>query len=177
MDLNIAKEKIINHNIKKEKEKQKKETQKKNTEKQYIKQIEELKPRIKKIIDIGNLCIENNIFIGDKGSDKRTYKDKCFETEGIRHQLGFYPNNFQGYPIYKCSHYEYIGIINGGFCGEWDFVINEKEMFEVKQEKDRYTPKLNSNSIYRKPTIKQMSNFVKQFYEFEKEFYKFIENL
>ncbi len=177
MNIDIAKEKIINHNMKKEQEEYKKKQKIKEDTEKYLENIKELQPRIKKIIEIGNLCIQNNISIGHKPcSDKRTYKEKCFETEGIRHQLGFYPNNRQGYPTYKCLHYDYIGIMNGGFCGDWDFLVNDKEIFEVKEE-DRYTPALDHTSTYRKPTIRQMKKFLNQFDEFETEFYKFIENL
>lgn len=178
MNIETAKNKIINHNVKIEKEKQKKEQKRKTEEKKCLEKIKKLQPRIKQIIEIGNLCIENNIFIGHKPcSDKRTYKEKCFETEGIKHQLGFYPNNMQGYPVYKCLYYDYIGIINGGFCGDWDFLINDKEILEIKQEKDKHTPALDHTSTYRKPTIRQMTKFLNQFDEFEREFYKFIENL
>lgn len=176
MNINIAKEKIVNHNVKVKKTKIEKEIEIEKKTKEYMNKIKQLQSRIEKIIKIGNLCIENNIEIGQRG-DKRTYKDNCFETEGIKHQLGFYRNHFQGYPTYKCNKYDYIGFQNGGFCGDYDFLTNGKEIIEIKQKRDHLTPPLDNTSIYREPTIYQMSHFIAEFDNFEKEFYNFINNL
>lgn len=175
MDIELAKEKIKNHNIKIEEEKKQKEIKIQKQTEEYITEIKQLKPRIEKIIEIGNLCIKNNINI-EKNSTKAKYENNVFITDAIHHQLGFYPNNWD-YSTFKCTKYDYIGFQNGGFYEDWDFITDGKDIFEVHEDRDRITPIIDDYATYRKPTIYQMSKFLNYFDEFEKTFYNFINNL
>ena len=176
MNVETAKMKIINHNNKKKKEKIEKEIENKKQSKYYKEQIRALEPRISKIIEIGNLCLENNIKIWNDVCEHKRYDENIFETDGINHQLGFFLNHYKAYPIYRCSKYDYIGFYNGGICGDWDFVTNGKDIFEVHEQKDSLT-RIDNNATFREPTIYQMSKFLEQFNEFEEKFFNFINNL
>ena len=175
MDIEEAKNIIINYKIKKEKEEQLKIKAIKEKQEMLKKQIRALEPRIKDIIVLGNFCLKNDIKVWQKGIEDAKYENKCFETDGIKHQLGFYRNHFKGYPVYRCSEYDYIGFENGGFCGDWDFVTNGKEIFEVHEEKDKMTT-IGPHSIIREPTVYQMNKFLNDFNKFEKEFFNYIKS-
>ena len=71
MDLKKAEKLILNHNQKIEDERLKMENEKRETEKKLKKEIRNLLPRITQIIEIGNLCLKNNIEIGQTPSQKR----------------------------------------------------------------------------------------------------------
>lgn len=169
MDINKAKEKIAQHNenIKKEKEeKQKLEEEEYN---KYFNMIRELQPRIENIIEIGNMCVENNIKLNSRmrGSDRFSskYRYNEFITDGIYHYLGFYPENRE------YEHFTFIGYKMGGACGGTNFITNG-EIIASTPDYNRYEIKSMSN-----PLTKHMKKFVKDFPEFEKTFYKFVDNL
>ena len=170
MKFHEAKNKIIKHRLKLEEKEQAKQIAYEKQKQELIEQIQRLKPRIKKMLELGNLCLENDIDIGKLGNDA-LYTNNIFETDGIDHQLGFYTNHFEGYPIYKCSHYDYIGYDMGGFCGDINFITNgdviastpNYEGFAIKEISD--------------PLVKHMIKFINDFPVFEREFERFINEL
>ena len=172
MDMELAKEKSVGYKNKKEQEKMDKEIAYQKEHTNLIEQIKELQPRIEKIIEIGNLCIENGINLNTRGTYRKCkYEENAFETDGIYHQLGFYPNHYQGHPIYACSHYDFIGYDMGGACGSINFITNGEIIAS--------TPDHNGFEIKGMdvPLNKHCKMFLEDFPRFEKLFYEFIENL
>jgi len=172
MDMDLAKEKIVGFKNKKEQERIDKEIAYQNEQANLIKQIKELQPRIEKIIKIGNLCIENGINLNPRGTYRKCkYEENAFETDGIYHQLGFYPNHYHGHPLYACSHYDFIGYDMGGACGSINFITNGEVIAS--------TPDHNGFEIKGMdvPLNKHCRMFLEEFPRFEKLFYEFIENL
>lgn len=175
MELETAMDKIIGHRKRLEHEKVEKEIAKQVRKKELITEIKKLKPRIQKIIEIGNLCIENGINLNPRGMYKKClYDQNAFETDGIYHQLGFYANNFQGHhgnPPYQCSHYDYIGYDMGGACGNTNFITDGNTIAS--------TPDHNGYEIIgmSDPLNRHMERFLNDFPKFEKLFYEFIDKL
>ena len=172
MDIDTAKTKIIKHNAKKIQDKVEKEIHYKAEQEKLIDEIQALQPRIEQILTIGNLCIENGINLRPGMFRKSCkYKNDCFETDGIHHQLGFYPNHYQGHPHYKCSHYEYIGYDMGGACGNINFITNGDT---VASTPDHSGFEIKGTS---EPIVKHMKRFLRDFPKFEEAFENFIEKL
>lgn len=169
MDLKKAERLILNHNQKIEDERLKMENEKRETEKKLKKEIRNLLPRITQIIEIGNLCLKNNIEIGQTPSQKRySYENNIFETDGIHHQLGFYRRRYPSWK-YPNDSYDCIGYMMGGACGDKDFITNGDFIFNIEHKK----PSIIKNDL----SIRHMKKFLNEFETFESEFYKFIENL
>ena len=172
MDIEIARDKIVGHKNRIEQEKLNKEITYKKEQEDLIKQIKDLRPRIEKIIEIGNICIENGICLNKIGTYRKCkYEEDAFETDGIYHQLGFYRNNYQGHPFYQCSHYDYIGYDMGGACGNINFITNG-DIVASTPDHDGFEIKGMS-----RPLNKHCEQFLKDFPKFEKLFYEFIDNL
>lgn len=172
MDIETAKEKIVSHKNKKEQEKIDKELLYKQKQMELIAKIRELQPRIQKIIEIGNICIENGIVLRKVGTYRKClYKEDAYETDAIYHQLGFFPNHYHGHPLYKCTHYDYIGYRMGGACGNKDFITNGDEVYDISHD-NHY--ELRGKQI---PSVEHCGRFLKDFDNFEKLFYEFIDNL
>lgn len=130
----------------------------------------ELKDRIQKILKVGNACIEYDISIWKNKPVFRhpaLYKNGCFETDGIYHQLGFINlHNKHGDP--KPTEYKYIGFAMGGACGYLDFWTNGIEIWDVNE---------SDSEDKRVPSLEHMEEFLAKFDEFEREFYKYIESV
>lgn len=173
MDTATAKDKILAHNKRIQDARIQKALEKEKETEKLIAEIKALKPRIKQIIEIGNLCLENNIPIWKRygvSCNDADYKKGVFDTDGIRHQLGFYPNNHNR-TTNRSSHYDYIGYIMGGACGNRDFITDGDLIAD--------TPNRNKFAIssINEPSIKNMKKFLKDFPKFEKAFYDFINKL
>ena len=172
MDIEFAKEKIVGHKNRKEEEARNKALEYREKQTELIRQIRDLEPRIRKIIEIGNLCIENGINLNKVGTyNKCLYKEDAYETDAIHHQLGFFPNHFRGHPFYSCSHYDYIGYRMGGACGNKDFITDGDIVLDISH--DDYHELANRQV----PSVNHCQMFLDDFDNFEKVFYEFIERL
>ena len=171
MNLNQAEEKIINHIQRKRDEEEAKIRVDELELEQLMNEIRKLEPRITDIIIIGNMCREHGIPLRQYGTYRKcTYKDGSYETDGIYHQLGFYPINKPYYKLGPNDKYKYIGIEMGGALGNRDFITNGEIIADT--DNDNY-----DTSIKYKPSIRHCKRFLKDFEEFEKAFYEFINNL
>ena len=172
MDIDFAKEKIVGHKNRLEQEKIDKEIAYQEEHKSLIKQIKELQPRIQKIIEIGNLCIENGINLNKRGTYRKCkYEEDAFETDGIYHQLGFYPNNYQANPLFRCTHYDFIGYDMGGACGNINFITDGDIIASTPDHSGFEIKGMDT------PLNKHCKSFLEDFPKFEEAFYKFIDNL
>lgn len=174
MNVEIAKQKIQNHNIQKENAKQEALRKEELKHQELITEIKKLEQRINEIIEIGNLCLKNNIKIWHTyGMSHNTakYKYGVFDTDGIYHQLGFYPNN-HSLQSNKSSHYDFIGYMMGGANGNIDFVTNGNIIASVPHRDHGF-----EILKYGKPTNEHMKKFLKDFPLFEEKFYEFINKL
>lgn len=171
MNLIQAEEKITNH-IQRKREAEEAKIRADELElEQLMKEIRKLEPRITDIIIIGNMCREHGIPLRHYGTYREcTYKDGSYETDGIRHQLGFYPINKPYYKLGPNDKYEYIGIKMGGACGNKDFITNGEIIADIDHENHDTSKKY-------KPSIRHCKEFLEKFEEFEKVFYDFINNL
>ena len=174
MEIDVAMKKISEHKQKLENDELKR-IQDNNIElKQLKNEIRDLKPRIEKIIKIGNICIDNNIILNKIGTyNKCLYKEDNYETDAIYHQLGFYPNAYVSHPLYRCTEYQYIGFVNGGANGNKDFITNGDVIKHVwfRTHEEINEPEDVELMIY------HCRKFLDKFPIFEKKFYEFIDNL
>ena len=169
MDLERAENLIKNHNEKLENERLRIEREHQETKDKLVNEIKNLQPRIQQIIKIGNLCLKNDIEIGQTPSSKRcSYENNMFETDGIHHQLGFYRKR---YPVWRFPNdlYDCIGYKMGGVCGNKDFITDGNFIFNVEHD--------NPTKIKNDLSIRHMKKFLNEFETFETKFYEFIENL
>ena len=175
MNLSIeeAERKINNHIEKKRRDEEEKHRKEKEKLENLMKEIENLEPRITQMIAIANLCCSNGIKLRKrKRRCECLYENDCYETDGIHHQLGFYPEHFGKHPIDGCTHYDYIGYEMGGACGDKDFITDGFTIASIPNNRNKRLSKGKS-----KPTIRHCSKFLKDFEKFEKSFYDFINNL
>ena len=104
MNLEEAAKIINNHNVKKEEEERKKEEKAQQEYDKCYNEIQELQPRIEKIIAIGNMCIENDIKLNSRMRGSRQFSKKYvnneFVTDAIYHYLGFYHNYYIVFLLY-----------------------------------------------------------------------------
>ena len=144
--IKLAKANIDNDNAKKEIEKQ-------NRMANYRKQLKDLTPRISKLISYANELIANGFYESflEKGG---------FCSDGISHKIGFIPKN-----RWTGDSVEFMGIINGGFCGEHDFHTNGDRAFMTK---DGYGHE--ESSIELKEF--NVERFLEEFDDFETRFYE-----
>lgn len=146
--LKLAKTNVENDNAKKETEKQ-------NRMANYRKQLKDLTPRINKLMSDANSVIANGFydFFGE---------DSSFFSDGWAHKVGFIKNRSGG-------KIEFMGIINGGFCGDNDFHTNgERAFMTTKWYGDEESPmELKESNVER---------FLKEFDDFETRFYESLDN-
>lgn len=116
------------------------------------KKIKELEPRIRQLIEIGGMLIDSD-----------NIDEKEFETEAIRHRVGFY----------KCTRYDnvykYLGIRNGGANGNIDFITDGSTVKGLWFD--------SRNEYPGKPELYDYKKFLENFDEFEKKVFDFINNL
>lgn len=125
-----------------------------------IDKVRALKPRISELIETANECLEYGIEINKYAINRNCYSyvQGTFVSNGMYHRVGF---------ILNSGHISYVGIINGGACGIYDFVTDGEKIAYVRQ---------NSNDT-RVPGIEDLEKFVNGFDEFEKQFYSYIDSL
>lgn len=140
-----------------------------------LRQIRELQPRIAELIIVANSCIDNGFEFPEStrqyGYGYQTGSSYNFIADGIYHHVGFMDIKKgcwrKGELKYRKA--EYIGIINGGFCGQWDFYINGNDHFVQHQETKQLKPISSVCSS-------QLNDFIKEFDLFEQAFYKWIDD-
>lgn len=147
--------------IKKEEEETRNNEAKRDSE--ALEKIKALTPRIEALIALANKCIEqkvpfpDSVEVGKLGYGKGKYG---FFSDGIYHAVGFMRE--KGSAQVKC-----IGVVEGGFCGVWDFYTNGTETF-VRHQND----KTRKDADYY-----QMIKFIERFESFETAFYRWIDGM
>lgn len=133
-----------------------------------LSEVESLYPRIRKLLAIANKCVEEGISLPCSAKCRKFgYGGGYFNfiADGFNHCVGFIEKRRRITEGERA--FDYIGVINGGWCGDWDFYINENSTF-MKAE--------NDETIKPAP-IEHLQGFLRQFYDFESAFYKWIESL
>ena len=138
-----------------------------NQEVESLKQrVKALKPRIDELIETANAAQNAGIKIKNTSMSANYYPEYAFDTDGWFHKLGFYMGYGYGNPI------KYIGIMNGGACGNYDFLTDGNVVCGVEHG--------NSNGK-KVPDYKNFSRdaeaFLSKFDAFEKRFYDYIDKL
>lgn len=119
-----------------------------------------LSNRIKEIIDTANCVIKNGIKLPTaKTFKKHGYNSSPF-ADAFYHTVGFMGRG-------NMTPISYIGFINGGCCGCWDFYTNGKK-FLLVHEKD--------NTQQRKADKCSLEKFSREFPQFEEAFYDWIDS-
>ena len=162
---------ISAENIKKESDRLCKEAQ----QKKLMAEIISMGDRIANLITVANHCAESGAMPSRITYSGLEDTEKCFCTNGITHQVGFYAEETN----WQSNKYRirYIGFDCGGCCGKYDFYTNGTEVFDQHED---------ANSTYwdlqhygeakrRLPTIEHMRDFLKDFDAFEEMFYKWFD--
>ena len=121
-------------------------------------QITNLSPRIHELIKTANILIDYGFykdFLYTGG--KNNYKGFC--SESWKHHVGFIPDFINGKKI------KYMGIINGGACGEHDFLTNGTETFMTTANSSSVPSDMELN-------VSNAKRFIESFDDFENRFYK-----
>lgn len=144
-----------------------KETAVKNRRKDLMEQIKEISDRIQDIIALANSCNENSVKIPEDRYDKESgakygYPHE-FIAEGICHHVGL----IRTWGLYGSGTYQFIGIVNGGCCGQYDFWTNGYRSFGRHEE----------THIETEPRISDLEHFLKEYPSFEKAFLNWIDSL
>ena len=134
---------------KKQEEEQKKQVETSILYGNLIQTIEDLKPRIKELIETATVCLENGIEIEE------------FVTNYMSHKVGFSMTFPSDKKIY------FIGINGGGYCGNYNFRTDGIKIYEE-----------HIDTRHRQdPTISHMKKFLQCFDDFENKFYKYIDTI
>lgn len=133
--------------------------------KEELRKVEALTPRINALIVVANKCIEEGVKFPSSSEITKYgygngYNSYDFHSDSIHHHVGFMD-------FHRQKRIEYLGIVEGGFCGVWDFYTNGKSTF-LKHEKDGFV---------KKAEFKYLRDFLKEFDQFEEAFYKWIDSL
>ena len=119
--------------------------------------IRELFDRIQDILALANACDTNKIKMPKDG--RRYGYEYSFVAEGLHHRTG----------LIRCDgEYKYVGIENGGACGEFDFRTDGNQCYAVHE---------SNQGIKRKARIYDMQKFLEDFPVFEEAFLKWIDNM
>lgn len=162
-DYRLAKIEIAAAKIKNtEKEKEEEYKKKHNETKEKIGQ---LAPRINNLLELVNTCLKNNIRPYKK--DAKNWDRNIFSAERIYHHTGFINLKYK-----EVTTINYIGIINGGACGNTDLQV-DKYGNAIGVYTDNYRNKITKVD----PKLEDMEKFLKEFDYFEKEFLYYIDNL
>lgn len=139
--------------------------------KEKIKQIQLLSDRIETVITLANVCIKNGIEIPKDTSWSPRYDSGKpygysheFIAEGITHHVGL----IKTWGECQKGIYKYVGIINGGFCGVYDFWTDGYEVCAVKG---------NNREDKKLPRIRDMLDFLDEFPQFERAFLNWIDSM
>lgn len=133
-----------------------------------LEKIKELSPRIEALITLVNHCTKNGITMPPaiKVSALGYGDGSCsFVADGIYHHVGFMHYRFNS--EYEDDFVEYLGVVNGGCCGNWDFYTNGKSTF--LQYRNSYQVKQSE--------LNHLNQFLGEFEDFETAFYKWVDSL
>ncbi len=129
--------------------------------KSLVEQIQQLKPRIDQLLEIGNACRDAQIpLTGRAWGSREGYDTNQFVTNSWSHLVGFVDHGTY-YPLTQ------LGINGGGACGVWNFRTNGVQVYE---EHEHTTETLE-------PQIGHMKRFLNEFDKFEKSFYDYVDKL
>ena len=152
-------------------EQQKKKEQEKFE--QIKKELMSLQPRVAIILQLANACRKENImfpsYTKDFGYGENRSRSFNFCADGINHHTGLMTRN-------NCSKIEYLGILNGGYNGPYDFYINENTFFF----KTNFSYSISEQifvDTYKKEFVETMEKFIQEFGLFEEAFNKWIDSL
>lgn len=122
--------------------------------------IRRLKPRIDRIIEVGNACLKHNIPLeGRAWGGRESYETHQFFTNSWSHLVGFVRE--------KAGTICLLGINGGGACGEFDFRTNGGEIYDIRE----------TTGLTREPSKYHLKKFVENFDTFEKSFYEYIDEI
>jgi hypothetical protein len=156
-------DKIIQAKVNRDNEEKEKRIVEANKRANLLSQIKELAPRITELITLANTCRANGIGLSDKYFYHSYDKDIYFFTDGFYHYLGFYNEKV----------IQYIGIMNGGACGNYDLRVNTKgEVIVTTHDYVGY-----SIADIGKISTGTLERFVEEFSKFEEKFLNWIDNL
>lgn len=149
-------EKLQQHIANEQKQKEEKEKAEKKYNDTLCKKICTLRPRIEKLIELGNAVrvagkLVHITWLGNYNAPN------VFRAEGIYHRLGFMDQGYED----DNQIIKFIGFDCGGACGKYDFYTNGDEIFDKHEE---------TKAIIH-PSSEHMEKFLKEFDEFEKRFY------
>lgn len=137
---------------------------------EYIEQIKALGPRIKELLKIANVCLENGVEINRQGKSHVQYSEEwnnaTFCTNCITHKIGFVWQYKDNVFINKI---EAMGIDGGGANGE-HYLRTDGE-FVVSRNGRGY------DVGYKEPDESQLKEFIKNFDKFESAFYGYVDGL
>lgn len=164
-DYRLAKIEIAAAKIKNTEKEKKEEYKKKHNETKE--KIRQLTPRINNLLELVNACLKNNIRPYKTDQKGELSSRNIFEAEGIYHHTGFINLKYK-----EVTTINYIGIINGGACGNTDLQV-DKYGNAVGVYTDNYRNKITKVD----PRLEDMEKFLKEFDYLEKEFLAYIDNL
>lgn len=145
------------------------ETAKKNAEdelrSQLISQILDMGERIENVIAIGNALKDNGfLFVNISRNDERLKPygyGNSVVAEGIYHHVGLMARHLKR----STNSVEYIGIIMGGACGEYDFVTDGTTVKSVHEQTKMTKP----------VPISHLKQFLAEFPVYEKALYAWVD--
>jgi len=139
-----------------------------------IENVKALGDRINALIIVANECIDKKIKfpsayeVRDYGYNSEGC-DYDFFADGIYHHVGFMYCKRGWYKTGESPYNKiaYVGIVNGGACGNWDFCVNKDEIISRHQ----------GTGEAALPSLRDMKKFLKEFEIFETAFYKWIDSM
>lgn len=124
-----------------------------------IGEIKLLKPRIDRLLEVGNACQNVGIsLMGKAWGGHEGYDTNQFFTNSWSHLVGFVGRG-KDIPIIE------MGINGGGACGQWNFRTDGIRVYEVSGEKTQG------------PQIHHMRKFLTNFDVMEKAFYDYVDKV
>lgn len=139
-----------------------------------IENAKALGDRINALIIVANECIDKEIKfpsayeVRDYGYNSEGYGYNFF-ADGIHHHVGFMYCQRGWYKTGESPYNKitYVGIVNGGACGNWDFCVNKDEIISRRQ----------GTGEVALPSLYDMKKFLEEFECFETAFYKWIDSM
>ena len=112
---------------------------------------------IQDLLSLANACANNGIKMPKDG--KRYGYEWSFIAEGEYHHVGL---------IKTSDDFQFVGIRNGGCCGEYDFWTDGNNCYAVHE---------SNHGIKRRARTIDLTNFVAEYPQFEKAFLAWIDNM
>lgn len=163
MTLQKRLEKLENVKAREEQFKIEEAERKEKERREYVARVRELNSRIGDILTVANKCKELGMqFPSESNVRQFGYGEGKwgFVADGFYHHVGFERTKNE-------KRIAFLKIENGGYCGPYDFYVNESEMFLLHE----------SNDTEKAPDVANMKQFLKEFDSFEAAFYKWIDSM